>query len=245
MTLLEFLFVGAALASQSSQAEAKIVVQGFGEVRTPPRLATITYELRGEGIASDDAAKVLVTKAQAVESALRGIDPVIVPRATSTGIIEVRGPECRPTQNYNEPRLSVGPCAVTGYVATQRMSFDTGRVSDAGTMVGVAARAGARDPVVNSLSVGDDKAIRRAAIAAALADARAKAQAIAESGGVRLGSITSVALDGARFREDLVSAIPPPPPPPPPPQPAPVVIEFAPKPIVTTAQVTVTFAIER
>lgn len=245
MALLPYLLTAAAQLAAGPSPESRIAVQGFGEAKAPARIAAINYELRGEGLVSDDAARALVAKAATVEAALRAIDPEIDPKASSTSIAEVRGPECRSPQNYNELKLSVGPCAVTGFVAIQRMSFDTTKIGQAATLVGVAARAGAKDPVINSLSVQDEISVRRTAIAAALADARTKAQAIAESGGFKLGPIISVTLDGARFRTDLRDPIPPSPPPPPLPQPNPVEIKFAPRPLVINAQVTVTFAIQR
>lgn len=113
-------------------------------------------------------------------------------------------------------------------------------------MVGLAGRNGATEPEMTGFDLCDSKLAKNKAIAAALADARVKAEAIARSSSVALGSMITASLDGARedgdeaivvtgsriVRLDQDA-------------PAPVTITLAPKAIETSARVTVTYAIQR
>jgi uncharacterized protein YggE len=110
-------------------------------------------------------------------------------------------------------------------------------------MVGLAGREGAFDPKIESFGLADDSRARKQAIAAALTDARAKAEAIASGSNARLGPVLSVSLDGASddramSAQDIVvsgSRIRM--------QNAPVTVKVDPGPVETTARVTVTYAI--
>jgi uncharacterized protein YggE len=241
---------GALIASQAAQAadssnEPRIIVEGEGSVRTPPDVATVSYELRGEGKTSDDAARSLAEKASRVENSLRSIDQAIEPKAGAVRIAEARGSACKTDEYDDEPRLSVGACAVVGYIATQRVSARTSRSEDSGTLVGLASRNGATNAKIDSFELGDDKAQKKQAIAVAIANARVKAEAIAESSGIALGPVLSIALDradddsemivvtGARLNSPNLL------------QSTPVQIRVSPQPIETSAKVTVSFTIQR
>jgi uncharacterized protein YggE len=110
-------------------------------------------------------------------------------------------------------------------------------------MVGLAGRQGASNPKIESFDLGDQRDAKRQAIAAALTDAKSKAEAIAAASDARVGEATSITLDGARGEEIIVTgsrvsrssdAAN-----------APISIKVAPGPVVTSAQVTVTYAIAR
>ena len=42
---------------QAVPERPRIVVDGYGDIKTPPDLATITYTVRGEGSSSDSAVR--------------------------------------------------------------------------------------------------------------------------------------------------------------------------------------------
>jgi len=227
-------------------AERVIQVTGTGVVRTPPDLATLEFWLRGEGATADAATQALAAKQKAVLDGLSGLlgRGAEVNTGTVT-VIEARGPECADARGYNsQPRLSEGACAVKGYLATMQGSARTGSVDRAGTAAGLASRLGASDARVQGFVLADPAEAQRRATAAALRDARARAEAIAAGAGVTLGPIASV-RDGYGGGEIIVSAnrVAAPPPPPPPAAPAPVTLDTKPRPIETRAQVTVTYAI--
>lgn len=234
-----------AAASAADDPSPRIVVGGNGDVLTPPDLATIEYRVVGEGVTSDAAVAAMVAKRTRIAAGLASLDPRLQSRASEVSVAEVRSPDCR--RQYGQPQLSTGACAITGYVASLQMSIRTGAVKEAGTAVGLIGRFEGSDPRVNGFELADSSAAQRRSIAAALADARAKAQAVAASSGVVLGRILSVSTTGygGVQPDDVIvtasRAAPPAPPPPPPPPP--IAVDLTPRPIPTHAQVTVVYAI--
>jgi uncharacterized protein YggE len=229
---------------QAVPERPRIIVDGYGEVRTPPDLAVVTYTLRGEGATSDDAVRAMVAQGTRIDGALAGLDRKAVPLTGDLKVTPVRSDDCKET-DYGSPQLSTGPCAVLGYVARQSVTVRTAAVRDAGTMVGVIGRGGGFDAQISSFDLRDPRAAQREATAAALADAAAKASAIAGASRVALGPIlainTSSRQDGQEIivtsARELASA--------PAVMAVPVRVEITPDPIKTPANVTITYAIDR
>lgn len=212
--------------------------------KSPPDLATLSFEIEGESASSQTALKELGAKAARVEAALRRIDPELSLTNDRFAVRQIKGASCTEDVDEDKLRLSTGSCAVVGYRIAQRFEIKTGHVLDAGTMVGVATREGAREPSVQGLSLADPAAAKARAIALAIKDARSKAAALADGGGVALGPIVSFQLDGARNQDVVVTGYRKRPP-------APaserddVPVVFRPEPVATNAEVTATFAIGR
>ena len=248
------IFVGAGAMPSFAQsvieavpARPRIVVTGFGEVKTTPDVATISYTIRGEGPSSDDAVRAMTMTASRIKTALRAIDSAAEPTTSEVRVAAVKNDNCR-DQGYGNPQLSVGVCAILGYVATQSASLRTLSVKDAGTMVGLAGRAGALNPRINGFNLRDSHLAQQQAIVAALADAATKAAAIAAASHVPLGPILSITsgprndaqqivVSGTRIPSNDLPMVAPPPPPPP------VPVEVKPEPLTTTSYITVTYAI--
>ncbi|MBB4153171.1 hypothetical protein GGQ80_001059 [Sphingomonas jinjuensis] len=248
---MRFAILMAAVLAAPAVAEGRdvrpsISVTGVGSVKTPPDVATIGYDLVGEGRTSDEASQQLATKNRALVDqlvALLGRDA----QATSgqVSMTQTRSRECQGNGNYyGQSQLSEGACAVTGYIVSLNGQVRTRAVEKAGTAVGLAGRLGARNARIDGFALVDRPAAQQRATAAALADAKQRAQAAADGAGVRLGSILSIGDqsgdDGRVFIPITVSASAPPPPPPPPP---PVAIDIKPQPIETQARVYVRYAI--
>lgn len=81
--------------------------------------------------------------------------------------------------------------SITGYAADNSVSAAT-TVANAGDLIDAAVAAGANTVGGPSLSVADEGAAYRQALAKAFADAQAKAQALAQAGGFALGRATAV-----------------------------------------------------
>jgi uncharacterized protein YggE len=218
-------------------------VAGYGEVKYMPDVATITYTVRGEGSASDDAVRAMTATGARIEAALRAVDSAAEPHTSEVNIAVVRSDDCK-EQQYGPPQLSTGACAISGYVATQLITLRTLAVKDAGTMVGLVGRAGGISPRIDSFTVRDSRPQQQQAIAAALADAASKAAAIATASHVQLGPILNVTSgprnDAQQITVSGIRKVGAPPPPPPPP---PVPVKVVPEPLMTNSYVTVTYAI--
>ena len=242
------LAVGLMLAApvQAQEAGARqrtIVVEGTGQVMTPPDLTSIRFTVRGEGTTADAATKALVAKQKAIVDGVTGVLKNSAQVETGTVNIAVtRAGECR-ISNYNSAAsLSTGPCAIAGYVATLSTTVRSKDVADAATAVGLAGRLGAENASVQSYELNNTEEARTRATAKAMDDARAQAQAIAGGSHVTLGDILSVRNGAARiaYNDIVVTEAHAPPAPPPPP---PVAIKTTPAPIETTVRLQVIYAI--
>jgi uncharacterized protein YggE len=237
--------VAAQIIGVTDNQASRIVVQGSGSIKTPPNIARLSYDVRGDGLTSDKAVAELVAESAAIEKALRSIDNAIDIHSDSVRVQAVRAKGCEEREYEDTVHLSTGACAITGYVAVQDFDLRTSRVADAGTLVGLAGRHGAYNPKIDAFSLADDQQAKRAAIAKAMVDARAKAEAVAAGTAARLGEIMLVSLDNAREQlGDIIvtgsRAL----------APAserdePIQVSVNPSPVESSAQVTVSYAITR
>ena len=230
--------------AQSAPDQPKIIVDGYGEVKTPPDVATITYTLRGEGSTSDDAVRAMVASGQRIESALKNLDPGIEPKTREVRVSPAKGQTCEGERYDADEKLSKGPCAITGYIANQSITIRTAAVKDSGTMVGLAAKGGAYEVRISNFDLADPRSAKAQAISAALADAQVKAGALARGSHLTLGPIMTISTVGMQGSQDIVitgSRIP---------APnagftTPVTVNLNAEQITTSATVAVTFAIAR
>jgi uncharacterized protein YggE len=100
------------------------------------------------------------------------------------------------TQVSLDPRTADDGQTVTGFVATTSVLAQLRSLARAGAVVDAAVAAGASPFSGPSLSVADTAELYRQALAAAVADARAKAQALATAAKLTLGRITAVEETG-------------------------------------------------
>jgi uncharacterized protein len=85
--------------------------------------------------------------------------------------------------------------SVTGYVAQNTVNAKA-KVAAAGALIDAAVGAGANTVDGPALDVSDSDALYRAALKQAVADARTKAQALAQAGGFTVGPVYSVTEGG-------------------------------------------------
>lgn len=155
-------------------AEAKtITVSGDGSVVTVPDRATFAFTVSTNA----DTAKAALAKngalADAVVAALRGAK--VQTSGVSLG-----------------PQLNDQGTTVLGYNASTTVTADM-ELAQAGSLIDAAVAAGATSVSGPSWSTSDRDALYRKALADAVADARAKASVLADSSGLTLGGIQTVA----------------------------------------------------
>lgn len=235
--------IGQGAAAQNREADV-IQVTATGTVETPPETTTITYHVRGEGAKPDDASRALVARKAAIEKALVGLVGAKIEIHTGDlDIAEVRGKECRLGDRYDAPRLSTGACAIQGYVADMEVTVTAMPAEKAGTLTGLAAREGGSDVKLESFGILDAREAQKRAMAAAVANGTATAEAIAAASGVKLGRLLRatdndarvVTADGVRA-EDVRGYLE---------APTPVTIAISPKAVVTSARLALTFEVVR
>ena len=217
----------------------RIEVTGYGEVKTAPDVATITYMVRGEGPTSDDAVRAMIASAARINAGIAAVDPSANPQTSEVKVAAVRGSDCK-DREYGQQQLSTGACAISGYVATDSVTLHTLDVKDAGTIVGAIGRANGLDPRISSFDLRDNRAEQQQAIEAAVADATTKAAAIAAAMHVRLGALLNVTSGPRTDKQQIIvsgsritraNALPA------------IAVPILPEPITTTSYVTVAYTV--
>jgi uncharacterized protein YggE len=230
-------------ALAQDKAATTIQVVAFATVETPPDVATISYRVRGEGKTANDATRAMVARKAAIEAGLGALEGIkIDARTGDINIEEVRSTACRGEEDDDSPRLSTGPCAIIGYLATIRVTLRVTPVGQAGTLAGIAAREGASGVEASDFELLDERAARQRATVAAVANGTSQAQAIAAASGGTLGRLIRVTDNESSGDEDAIVVVsgyqraP---------APEAVQVDIAPKPVRTLARLTLVFEILR
>jgi uncharacterized protein YggE len=90
------------------------------------------------------------------------------------------------------PRMDDNGETVVGYSASNSVAVTVKSVDRAGQLVDAAVAAGANQVDGPNLTVSDQAALYKKALAEAVSDAREKARALAAASGLHVGSVTSV-----------------------------------------------------
>lgn len=186
--------IGGGALAQERPEPPRIDVVASGTVELPPEIATIRYVVRGEGQSADEATRALVARKEQIERALGQFSDTKLDIRTGTmRVQEVRSAECRRGEiGMQQPRLSTGPCAVQGHIADMNVTVTVSPIDRAGTLTGAVAQAGGSDVSMAQFALRDPAAARRKAMAVALANGKAQAEAIAAASGAKLGPLLRV-----------------------------------------------------
>lgn len=210
---LSALLLSIALAARGGAAAATIVmppnpagpVQGIlttgdASVKMRPDIAVLTLGVTAQAAAAADAQR------QAAERIAR-----ILARAAELGIADK---DVKNGAYTIQPQYAYAPGAapkITGYQATQQLVLTYRKVAEAGRALDVLVQNDGATNASVQLALEDPKAAQGEARRLAVADARAKAQAMADAAGVRLGAPIGMSdqgtpvgpvLDKAAFSRD-------------------------------------------
>jgi uncharacterized protein len=180
--------VGVAQPQQARGQEAdgpdrSITASGLGSVTTVPDRAHFSFGVQAQSRTASQALEAADAQLTRVVAALR-----------SAGIAQA---DIQTEQISLSPRTSEDGVQIVGYMAVSSVSVRVRNLDRAGTVVDAAVGAGANQVYGPSLTRSDQEAVYRGALKAAYADARAKAQALADAAGVTLGAMTSTVEGGA------------------------------------------------
>ena len=178
--------LGATLArptpTQAAQAGGGVVRQitvvGTGETKAPPDRATIQLGVQSEAQTAQDALTDNSGKMTALINKLKelGVDPKDIQ-----------------TSNFSvSPTYSSNGRTVTGYQVTNTVSVVIRDVAKAGDMLDKVVSAGANTIYGIAFSINDPKALQEAARNQAIADARTRAQAMAQAAGGTVGQVLTI-----------------------------------------------------
>jgi uncharacterized protein YggE len=161
----------------------QIVTTGVGEARVTPDRATIFIGLQTRAATAAAAGTENARRQRAILDTLRAL-----------GLTS----EQLSTINYNvSPEMQYSPNGqtppkVTGYTVTNTVRADVRRIDDIGKVIDASLAKGANE--ISSLNFYSSKAdsVRRSAMAAAVANARADAEVLAKAGGGSVGSLIEI-----------------------------------------------------
>jgi uncharacterized protein YggE len=175
------LLAGSAPAVSGTAAGAAghlIVVMGSGSVSTVPNRARVSF-----GVTTNAKSAAAVLRANGAEMAK------VIAAVKAQGIAAA---DIRTEAVSLSPRMSSNGEEIVGYTASNSVGVTLRSLDKVGAVIDAAVQAGANEVSGPSLSRADAEAIYRQALREAIANARAKAQAIARASGLALRRITAV-----------------------------------------------------
>lgn len=162
----------------------QISVIGHGEVRVTPDRATIQISVQSRAVTAAAAAADNANKQSAVIAGIRAL-------GINDDQISTTNFSVSPEQKY-EPNSEP---VITGYVVTNTVVVDVRKISQVGAVLDASLRRGAN--LISGLNFYSSNAesSRRAAIALAVAAARADGEAAARAAGGTLGPLLEISMN--------------------------------------------------
>lgn len=161
-----------------------VSVSGHGEVQAPPDTGYLDIGVQVTKPTVAEARDAAATSASAVIDSIKkdGVDAKDI-QTTNLSI--------QPQMDYSKP--NVAP-TVTGYTVTNTVTVKIRKLDDFNKIFDDAAAAGGDSARVQDVRFGieNNQALLQQARAAAMNDAKAKAQDLAKAGGVTLGKVISI-----------------------------------------------------
>lgn len=171
---------------QQNQPEEKniIIVSGDGQAKTDPDMAVVSV-----GISKQSA--TAKTAQESVNKTAAAIRDAVLKVVGDRKLIQTSGLSLFPQSNQNGKTI--------GYQASNMITITVNDIAKAGDVVDAATDAGATN--LNGITFGlrDPKKSRAAALKDAVADAKSKADALAEALGVTITEIVQVMEGGSNY----------------------------------------------
>ena len=158
-----------------------ITVSGSGSVYATPNQAVFTF---GVSTRSRTAVQALAADAAEMQKLIDALKAAGIP----AGSIQTSSVSLSPVTSDQGD-------AIIGYSASNSVTTTIASLARAGEIVDAAVAAGANQVDGPNLTVSDQASLYQAALKAAVADARDKAQALAAASGLRVGAVSSVQED--------------------------------------------------
>jgi uncharacterized protein YggE len=166
----------------SDQTAHGITVNGTGKVTTVPDRATFTFGVENRGKSASEAS---AANSRAMNKLIAALRDAGVPEA-----------DIQTVDVYVSPVYSDSGAGVIAYSASNSVSV-TVSLERAGPVVDAAENAGADNVSGPNLTKADSDKLYDDALRAAVADARSRAQVLAEAAGVKVGAVISISESSA------------------------------------------------
>ena len=170
----------------SAALPPSLVTSGQAEEKVNPDRVSVLVNVQTRAATAAAAAADNARRTRAVLDALAAL-------GLSKDQLSTEGYTAYPEMNYDRPGNTP---KVVGYVVTNSVRAESKRVDQAGQIIDTALGAGAN--MINGLSfyASSIEEARRKAIGAAVASARADAEAMAQAAGGRLGELIELSTQG-------------------------------------------------
>jgi uncharacterized protein YggE len=178
-------------ARAQASPEATIVATGNATESRSPDQAAVSLGVQAVGKTSAEAQDALN---KAMEKVIRAVKDTQLAQL----VVQTQGLSLQPEYEDNGSRSR--PPRISGYRASNTINARTADVDKIGKLVDAGVAAGANQVWGISFSLKDSAAARHDAMVKATADARARAGAIAEGLGVRLGRVVHASSGNAQVR---------------------------------------------
>ena len=174
----------------ASADEAKtITVSGAGEARARPDRATIALGTEARAATAEEAQRRNNAKINAVVAAARaaGISSESI-QTSRVSLWPIYQPDQRPAGAWSGAPRQV----IEGYQASAAIRIDVADLDQTGAVIDGALTAGADHVAGIYFSLSDDSSVRAEALRRAVADARRRAEALAEAAGLTISGIEAI-----------------------------------------------------
>jgi uncharacterized protein len=184
IALAAVVLVGGASAATtaSSTGTNTVTVNGTGSVTAVPDQASFSFTVQTKAATAAAALSRNGTQTRAVIAAVEG---------AGVGAADVQT-----SQVSLDPVMSSDGTSIVAFTASDTIAVTNLAVAKAGAVVDAAVGAGATNVYGPSLAVSAQDALYAKALKAAVAQARSKAQALADAAGQTLGSVVSIVEGG-------------------------------------------------
>lgn len=161
----------------------QIAVVGRGEIKVSPDRATIQISVQTRGSTAAAAAAENASKQQSVLSALRAL-------GLTNDQLSTLNYNVYPEQRYQEGKDPV----ITGYNVTNTILVDARKLTQVGPIIDAALAHGANTITSLQFYASNTETARRSAIAAAIENAHADAEAAARAAHGTLGTLLEISI---------------------------------------------------
>jgi uncharacterized protein YggE len=189
LALLVLLLVMTPVAAQVPEGgRNQIITHGMGRVEVPPNQASVTL---GFQVQRPTAAEASAEANRVAEQILNRLQQINVRRQD----IRTSGIQLSPV--YTAPRE--GAPQIVGYRASYTLTLTLTDLRQVGPSIDESVKAGANTVAGVSFGLRDMSDARKEALAAAVREAREKADAIARAAGLQIKGIQQIVEEGVEF----------------------------------------------
>ncbi len=187
------LMLAAALLFSVAAAETKITVTGMGRTQVSADTAVISLGVSANDTDVLKAQQTVNTKMAAIRKALA--DHGVPEDCISTDYMNIYA-----VYDYSEDRERI-----SSYSASSTLSIRVTDMDTAGELIDVSFAAGANTLNGITFSASDTEEAKNASLKAAAADARAKAEVLAEASGLKITGIETITEGGIYSYDNTVA----------------------------------------